>query len=201
MDRWTETWRIRYQHQLDQRFPQEVMALPGGESLLRCIQCGTCAATCPVSHFMDYTPRRIIAMTRAGMKQDVLSCFTIWLCASCYCCSVACPQEVPITGVVYALKRRAIQEGTFPKRFPVPVLAREFFEVVAKRGRNSEGEVSLRMYLKSGPWYHLSKAGLDLKLYFKGRMGVIADRIANRGQLYRLLATLEGRSLQAERTV
>lgn len=201
MGRWTETWRIRYQQQLDARFPREIMAIPGGEALARCIQCGTCAATCPVSHFMDYTPRRIIAMTRAGMKQDVLSCFTIWLCASCYACAVACPQEIPITDVMYALKRMAIQEGTYPRRFPVPILAREFFKVVAKRGRNSEGEVTLRMYLKAGPWRHIGKAGLGLKLYFKGRMGVIADRIANRAQLARLLAKLEDRLVKAERTV
>lgn len=193
MGRWTRAWRIRYQQELDPTFARDVMRIPGGEALLRCIQCGTCAATCPVSHYMDYTPRRIIAMTRAGMRQDVLSCFTIWLCASCYACTAACPQEIPITEVMYALKRRAIRDGVYPKRFPVPILAREFFKVVAKRGRNSEGEVTLRMYLKAGPWRHVGKAGLGLKLYLKGRMGVIADRIRNRQQLATLLAGLESR--------
>lgn len=193
MGRWTRAWRIRYQHQLDPSFPQKVMAVPGGEAVARCIQCGTCAATCPVSHYMDYTPRKIIAMTRAGMGDDVLSCFTIWLCASCYACTVACPQRIPITEVMYALKRMAIHEGVYPRRFPVPLLAREFFKVVARRGRNSEGEVTLRMYLKAGPWRHVGKAGLGLKLFFKGRLGIVADRIRNQRQLATLLSGLEAR--------
>ncbi|MCX7894988.1 MAG: 4Fe-4S dicluster domain-containing protein [Thermoanaerobaculum sp.] len=193
MGRWTENWRIRYQHQLDPSFAREVMAIPEGAALARCIQCGTCAGTCPVSHFMDYTPRRIVAMTRAGMRQDVLSCFTIWLCASCYACTAACPQEIPITEVMYALKRLAIREGTYPKGFPVPILAREFYKVVAKRGRNSEGEVTLRMYLRAGPWRHVRKAGLGLKLYIKGRMGIVPDRIRQQEQLARLLHGLEAR--------
>uniref|UniRef100_A0A7V1ZGW0 Heterodisulfide reductase n=1 Tax=Thermoanaerobaculum aquaticum TaxID=1312852 RepID=A0A7V1ZGW0_9BACT len=193
MGHWTKAWRIRYQHQLDPAFPKKVMAIPEGEAVARCIQCGTCAATCPVSHYMDYTPRRIVAMTRAGMRDDVLSCFTIWLCASCYACTVTCPQKIPITEVMYALKRMAIHEGVYPRRFPVPILAREFFKVVAKRGRNSEGEVTLRMYLKAGPWRHVGKAGLGVKLFLKGRLGIVADRIRNRRQLSALLSGLESR--------
>jgi heterodisulfide reductase subunit C len=142
---------------------------------------------------MDYTPRRIVAMTRAGMKEDVLSCFTIWLCASCYACTAACPQQIPITEVMYALKRMAIQHKSYPRGFPVPTLAREFFRVVEKRGRNSEGEVTLRMYLKAGPWRHLGKAGLGLKLYLKGRLGMIPDRIRNRQQLAAVLSGVEQR--------
>lgn len=187
---------VRHQQQLDPSFAREVMAIPEGEALARCIQCGTCAATCPVSHHMDYTPRRIVAMTRAGMREEVLSCFTIWLCASCYACTAACPQKIPITDVMYALKRRAIREGVYPKGFPVPILAREFYKVVAARGRNSEGEVTLRMYLKAGPWRHVGKAALGLKLYFKGRMGLVPDRIKRQGELDALLSGLERRLAQ-----
>jgi heterodisulfide reductase subunit C len=193
MGSWLDTWRIRYQSQVDPTFFRNLQELPGGESIARCIQCGTCAGTCPVSHFMDYTPRRIIAMARAGLAQDVLSCFTIWLCASCYACTAACPQKIPITDVMYALKRLAIQRRTYPRRFPVPILAREFFRVVGKRGRNSEGEVTLRMYLKAGPWRHVSKAGLGLRMYLKGRLGVVPDKIRDRAQLSRLLGNLEQR--------
>ena len=44
-----------------------------------------------------------------------------------------CPREIRITDIMYALKQRAIQEGIYPKRFPIPVLAREFSEMVQKQ--------------------------------------------------------------------
>lgn len=150
MDGWRVRRQISYEAELDPRFGEAIMAIPGGEKLLSCIQCGTCSGACPLSPYMDYTPRRIIAMTRAGFKGEVLSCISIWLCASCYACTVECPKGIPITDVMYALKRRAIQDGIYPRHFPTPVLAREFFNVVRKRGRNSEALVILRLYLRPG---------------------------------------------------
>ena len=117
--------RIKYQEELDLDFADQVAAMPGAADLKRCIQCGTCSATCPVSLYMDLTPRRVVAMTRAGFKKEVLESNTIWLCASCYSCTVECPKGIKITDIMYALKRLAIQEGAYPKRFPTPVLARE----------------------------------------------------------------------------
>ncbi len=37
-----------------------------GNPLTTCIQCGTCSGTCPLSLYMDFTPRRIIALVRTG---------------------------------------------------------------------------------------------------------------------------------------
>ncbi len=64
--------RIRYEAELDHSFAKEMTGRIGDESLRHCIQCGTCSSTCPVSLYMDYTPRRIVAMTREGFKDDVL---------------------------------------------------------------------------------------------------------------------------------
>ena len=73
---------IKYEAELDHQFAVDIAGKPGGEQLYSCIQCGTCSATCPLSIYMDYTPRRIVAMTRAGFKEEVLNSFTIWLCSS-----------------------------------------------------------------------------------------------------------------------
>ncbi len=85
---------IKYEGELDQGFAAEIARLAHGEKFYTCIQCGTCSATCPVSHFMDFTPPRIIAMVRAGFREEVLRSFTIWLCASCYSCTVDCPAKL-----------------------------------------------------------------------------------------------------------
>ena len=49
-----------------------------GNPISTCIQCGTCSATCPVASggFMDNSPRRIIALIRAGFKDQVLAANT-----------------------------------------------------------------------------------------------------------------------------
>ena len=66
--------------------------------LRRCIQCGTCSASCPSSHVMDLSPRQMLASLNAGMPDRVLASKAPWLCASCYLCTVRCPSERPGDG-------------------------------------------------------------------------------------------------------
>jgi heterodisulfide reductase subunit C len=170
--------RVKYQEELDLDFPEQVAAMPGAADLNRCIQCGTCSATCPVSVFMDPTPRRVVAMTRAGFKKEVLESNTIWLCASCYSCTVECPKGIKITDIMYALKRRAIAEGVYPKHFPTPVLAREFFGKVRETGRSNEGQIASAMILKTNPFKFLKQIPLGLKLLFRGRMSLFTEKMS-----------------------
>ena len=72
MPKWQPIRKVAYEEDLDPEFAKQVMAIPGGEHISKCIQCGTCTGSCPLSVYMDYTPRRIIAMTRAGFKKEVL---------------------------------------------------------------------------------------------------------------------------------
>jgi heterodisulfide reductase subunit C len=184
--------RIKHQEELDPDFANSIAALPGGENLSRCIQCGTCSSTCPVSLYMDYTPRRIIAMTRAGFKQEVLASNTIWLCASCYECTVDCPREIKVTDIMYALKRRAMEEKVYPKRFPTPVLAKEFFKSVLKTGRSNEGLTVTWMILKTAPLNMLKQMGLGLKLLLRGRMALGVEKMeGDPTQIRRLMEQVE----------
>ncbi len=78
-------------------FVDEIYALPGGEGVRLCIQCGTCSGSCPNASKMDHTPRELIAMARAGMRKEVLSSNSMWLCLSCYLCTVRCPRGIEST--------------------------------------------------------------------------------------------------------
>lgn len=90
----------------------EVVEATAGESNLEmCIQCGTCGGSCPSASEMDHTPRRLFAMLRAGMREEVLTSNTPWMCVSCYYCTVRCPQEVHITDIMYTLKNMALKSG------------------------------------------------------------------------------------------
>jgi heterodisulfide reductase subunit C len=140
---------------------------------------------------MDYTPRKIIQMVREGFKDDVLKSSTIWLCASCYSCTVECPKGIKITDVMYALKREAIETGHYPKRFPTPVLAGSFFDQVLNNGRNSEGPLLLKMYLKTNPFIMFKNMILGFKLWKTGRLSLKTERIKDKKNLARLLSSVE----------
>ena len=195
MQMWQPKRQIIYEEDLSPGFVKEIEKASQCDTLAQCIQCGTCSGTCPLSIYMDYTPRRIIAMTRAGMKDDVLKSFTIWLCASCYECTVECPKSIKVTDVMYALKQRAIKDKVYPKRFVVPVLAREFFNTAMTLGRNHEGWLILMMYLKSNPFLLLKQVFLGMKLFFTGRLEILPNTIkakrGEKGDLHTIMQAIE----------
>jgi quinone-modifying oxidoreductase subunit QmoC len=186
--------RIKYESELDPGFAARIATAAYGEKMFSCIQCGTCSGTCPVSHYMDFTPRRIIAMVRAGFKDEILNSTTIWLCASCYSCTCECPKEIKITDVMYALKQEAMAQRKYPPRFPLPVLAREFFRSVMRTGRNSEGPLMVKLFLKTNPFGMLKNSLLALRLLRTGRMSLREEGMRNAGVIQTLLSA----SKQAE---
>jgi heterodisulfide reductase subunit C len=136
---------------------------------------------------MDHSPRQVMALTRADFKNEVLGSHTIWLCASCYACTVECPQEIRITDIMYELKQRAIREGVYPKRFPIPVLAREFASMVRKNGRVTEMLLVMRLFLKTSWLAALSNWRMGPKLMKTGRFSLKTERIERREELTRML--------------
>ncbi len=197
---WKEARHAKSRSRIDSHFADEIASIPGGDRLRECIQCGTCSAVCPLSAYMDYTPRRLIAMTGAGMKDEVLGSFSIWACAGCYACTSACPKQIPITDMMYALKRTAIREGIHPRRFATPVLAREFIGSVDRYGRNTESRLAINLYMKTRPSLLLQDAPLARRLHRKGRMGLKRQAIRQRAQLRTMLAAVEASSRPAPAT-
>ena len=54
-------------------FLDEVCSVPGGECVNWCVQCGMCAASCPSVSWMDYSPRKMIALIRASVSLTAYS--------------------------------------------------------------------------------------------------------------------------------
>lgn len=184
--------KVKYEEELDRQFLDVIKQMSGSEEIESCIQCGTCSSSCPMSVYMDYPPRKIIAMIKNGFKDEALRSFTIWLCPSCYTCQVRCPAKIKITDVMYALKRKAIEERVYPSRFAIPVLDKEMSKIIAANGRNSELWLILNLYLKSrNPLGLLKMAPLGLKLMKTGRMSLKKESIKNKKQLQTLLKALK----------
>lgn len=182
----------KFEALLDPGFASEIAAeVPNGERLRACLQCGTCGGTCPMTPYMDFTPRRVIGMIREGDRNDVIHSITPWVCASCYSCTVECPKQIPITGIMHALRRISLREETYPKGLPTPVMERGFVDMVEKRGRSTESWLAVKMYLKTEPMQLVRHAVLGQRLMRRGRMGFRRESIRNRGQLRDLLRAME----------
>ena len=103
---------IKYDADRVKGFGREIMSVAGCDQLPSCIQCGTCSGACPLSIYMDFSPRQVIALVRADFKNEVLRSNSIWLCASCYGCAVECPRQIRLIMLVAGL----LSHQVFPQR-------------------------------------------------------------------------------------
>lgn len=179
------------EEELKRKFLQQVANIPGGESLNKCIQCGSCTGSCPVSYTMDITPREMIGLFRAGDMESILSSRTIWICASCYACTVRCPQGVQITDMLYALKRIALEHRDIPKKVPIHALSKSFVSLVNRYGRSYEPGLILLYFLKTNPLKLMGMIPLFLKLFVKGRIGLLPKRIKTKQTFSQILDEAE----------
>jgi heterodisulfide reductase subunit C len=184
--------------ELHARFSHDVMSMPGGEKIRICQQCGTCTGSCPTSYLMDYGPREVIAAFRAGMIDRVVKSNTIWLCTSCYYCTVRCPAGIKITDLMYELKRLAIKYDLLPKDSKNPALTKYFVKSVHKHGRNHEVELMAKFMATKDPGLAFKFAGLGMKLFMAGRMPPFAKNIKGRDELNKMAAYLEAEEAKAQ---
>jgi heterodisulfide reductase subunit C len=171
----------------DATFLEEVMReTPGGERILHCLQCGSCGGSCPNGRDMDYTPRRLIALVNAGQREKVLSANTMWCCVSCYACTTRCPQNIPVTDVIYALKRISLRNG-LAKGTDAPALAKTFTDLLERYGRSFEFGLASRYYLFNKPLSMLRVGPLGLSMFTKGRMSLVPTKIRQVRQLHAIV--------------
>jgi heterodisulfide reductase subunit C len=151
-------------------FLAEVAATPGGENILSCIQCGVCTGGCPVAEEMEFPPRRLIAMIRAGAREEVLSSSSVWRCVSCYTCTVRCPRGIKPTELGYALRFLADQRGVSIKGTRTPVMFRSFINSMKAAGRINEVAMMQSFFLKTNPLNGLKIGMVGLQLMLHKRL-------------------------------
>jgi len=169
---------------------QSVYAIPNGEKIKECIQCGTCSASCPSAAAMEYGPREVLAALRAGMLDRVLDSKTVWMCVSCYACTVRCPAGIPFTDVMYELKRLEVDKG-LSKDANGATMAKAFAETVDQHGRSVETKLLRRYFLRTNPFKALPQIPLAMSLFFKGRLEIFGRKIKGLKNLRKMLAAIE----------
>jgi heterodisulfide reductase subunit C len=99
---------------------------------------------------------------------------------------VRCPQEIPITEIMYALKRMAIRTGKV-KNNDAPALAKTFTDFVDKYGRSFEFGIATRYLLFNKPMSMLKMGGMGFSMFTKGRLALTPTRIKNVAQLQAII--------------
>ncbi len=171
----------------------QIHTFPDGERVRNCIQCGSCTGSCPVSYAMDISPRQLVALFRAGFLEEILRSRSIWICASCYACTVRCPAGIRVTDNIYALKRVATRMGVFPKTFPGHVMAEAFSHNIKRYGRNWELWLGIKYLLTASPASLLSPRlqRFALAMLKRKRLGLLPKRIKRIGEVKAIVRRAE----------
>ena len=103
-------------------------------SVSACYQCKKCSAGCPLTFAMDLLPDRVIRLAALGQVDTLLSCRTIWVCASCVTCTTRCPNGIDIVGVMDWLKEEALRQGKAVDQPEVAAFHKIFIDSVRRAG-------------------------------------------------------------------
>lgn len=93
----------------NEQFLARIMEL-SGEPITRCEQCGICSAACPLVFGMDITPAEMMRTVQLG-QEEVTEAKTIWVCASCFTCTVRCPRGLDPSKVAEALRQVKLRKA------------------------------------------------------------------------------------------
>ncbi len=147
---WSTFIETRVVSDYNERLQDEIAALPGGEYIHRCWQCGSCTNSCTVNAVNpDFNPRYWIYLIRVGMESELLrDKDIIWQCVSCNKCTYACPRDVFPEGVMKATAHWLELKGHTPKSRST-MFDEEFSEQVIATGKIEEGRIIRGFFARS----------------------------------------------------
>ena len=145
---WSTFIHSRVVSDYNEDLQDEIAALPGGEYIHRCWQCGSCTNSCTVNaENPDFNPRYWIYLIRMGMEEELLrDKDIIWQCVSCNKCTSICPRDVIPEGIMKATAHWLELKGHTPKT-PSTIFDEVFTHQVVKYGKIEDSEV-LKDFMK-----------------------------------------------------
>jgi heterodisulfide reductase subunit C len=166
-------------------FLDQVASIPHCDTITECIQCGVCSGSCTTAEHWEHPPRKIIAMVRSGLKDEVLSSSSIWYCVSCYLCTARCPRDVKPANIMHALEAIALNEGYKPPT-KTTTMYRSFAKSIEQNGRIYEFGFMLEYFLKTNPFAALKMLPMALSLLTHKRMPLLPKSVKGTRELNRI---------------
>ena len=170
-------------------FLDEVASIPACGKINECVQCGVCSGSCTTAAHWEHPPRKIIAMVRAGMKDEVLNSSSIWYCVSCYLCTARCPRDIKPANIMHALEAIALKENYKPPT-KTTTMYRSFARSIEQNGRIYEFGFMLEYFLKTNPFAALKMLPMAFSLLTHKRMPLLPKSVAGRHQLNQMFRNI-----------
>jgi heterodisulfide reductase subunit C len=167
----------------------ELVAQESGENFLACYQCQKCSAGCPVAYAMDVLPNQIIRMVQFGLRERVLSSNTIWICASCYTCSVRCPNDIDIAKTMDVLRHIALKSKVKPAEKDIPIFHSVFLDSIKSKGRIHE--LGLIWQFKARTRDFMKDAALGWKMFRKGKIKLFPSKFGGGREIKSIFSRFE----------
>ncbi len=156
-----------------------------GENVNRCWQCVKCTSGCPLADQFDMTPNQVMRALQLN-DASVLTCRTIWLCASCHTCATRCPRDIDVTAVMDTLRIEAQRRGVAPAIPEIPAFQAIFMRLVGFFGRLPEGLLMGAFNIARGKF--TQDLGLGWQLFRRGRLKLIPTFVRTRRSVTALAA-------------
>ncbi len=162
----------------DPGFQTEV-AHESGQLLESCYQCGNCTAGCVYTLDYDFPVHQVMRLVQLGLREQALSCRSVWLCATCQACTTRCPNNIDVARVMDVLRHMARRAGFAPEA-SVKTFTDSFLASVAKHGRVFEAGLAAVFALKGGK--PLQDAGLGLPMLTRGKLSLTPHEPGGHGK-------------------
>ncbi|MBO5285805.1 MAG: 4Fe-4S dicluster domain-containing protein [Clostridia bacterium] len=81
-----------------------------GVSVLKCMRCGKCSATCPNYDEMEFHPHQFVYFVEKGEIDKLANSKSIYTCLSCMACVERCPRQVEPAKIIEAVKLLQIRK-------------------------------------------------------------------------------------------
>jgi len=148
-----------------------------GTNINLCWHCNCCSGGCPFSQAMDFLPNQVIRMVQLGMKQDALTCASIWICVGCHTCSVQCPMAIDMASFMDAVRQEAIAENVSIAEPDILNFHKEVLNSIRRYGRTHKLEIMFRYKLQKRDW--LKDLDVGLKMMASRKLDLMPSKIKN----------------------
>ena len=172
---WSTFIESRVVPDYNENLEEEIAALPGGEYIHRCWQCGSCTNSCTVHAINpDFNPRYWIYLIRIGMESELVrDKDIIWQCVSCNKCTYACPRDVFPEGVMKATAHWLELQGHTSKS-PAMHFDEIFADQVLSRGKIEESSLIVKFFKRTKqPLFQNWLVAMALRLFKKLPIGLM----------------------------
>lgn len=147
---WSTFIKARNVTDYNEEMQEEIAALPGGEHIHRCWQCGSCTNACTINAIEPrFNPRYWIYLIRMGYESELVrDADIIWKCVSCHKCTHVCPRDVVPEGVMKATATWLEMKG-YTEKSPSHIFDEEFSRQIIERGKIEDTEVMHNFFHKT----------------------------------------------------